>query len=198
MRVAFDAQLAIGTATGIGEYQRGLASALRASGIDVAELRLARLDPWRFDRRVLWDQVVLPMQAARSRAELLHCTSGTMPCISTLPVVVTVHDVAWLRVQAHTKFYARAYFGGLMTRLYARAARVIVDSDFTRTELLELSGVDSERVAVVYPGVADDIISLARQPERERAVLLAVGTVERRKNLLVAIRALASMRTGSA
>ena len=191
MRVAFDAQLAVGTATGIGEYQRGLASALRSISVDLAELRCTPLDPWRFDRRVFWDQVLLPLQAARSGAQLMHCTSGTMPGLSSLPIVVTVHDVAWLRVQAHTKSYARAYFGKVMVGLYARAARVIVDSAFTRAELLALSGVDAARVDVVYPGVAEDIITLVREPDRASPLLLVVGTVERRKNLLVAIRALA-------
>ena len=116
-----------------------------------------------------------------------------MPVLASLPTVVTVHDVAWLRVQAHTKAYARAYFGALMTRLYRRAARVIVDSAFTRDELLALSRVKPEGVDVVYPGVAEDIMTLVREPDRERPLLLAVGTVERRKNLLVAIRALPSI-----
>jgi len=58
MRVALDAQLTVGTATGIGEYVRGLTCALRARELDLVALREERLNPWRFDRRVLWDQFV--------------------------------------------------------------------------------------------------------------------------------------------
>ncbi len=111
MIVALDTQLAVGTATGAGVYQRDLAAALREAGAAVRELSAPWLDPWRFDRRVLWDQVLLPLQAARSGAKILHAAGGTMPLGCTLPTVVTVHDLAWLRVQSHTRAYARIYFG---------------------------------------------------------------------------------------
>ena len=51
MKVALDAQLTIGNATGIGEYVRGLTAALRRRGVDFVELCDPALDPWRFDRR---------------------------------------------------------------------------------------------------------------------------------------------------
>ena len=98
MRVALDAQLALGTATGIGEYVTGLAQALRRRGADISLLQCPRLDPWRFDRRVLWDQVLLPIAAHRARPDVLHCASGTMPALAPRATVVTVHDMAWLRV----------------------------------------------------------------------------------------------------
>ena len=189
MIVALDMQLALGTATGIGEYARGLAGALRAGGVDVIELAEPKLDPWRFDRRVLWDQVLLPARARASGADLLHCASGTMPLRLPMPAVVTVHDVAWLKVQSHTRAYARLYFGRFALSRYARAAAIAVDSEFSKRELLDVLDVPETRVHVVYPGVAADFCSLERRPVRQ-AVVLVPGTVERRKNLEVLIRAL--------
>ena len=191
MRVALDTQLAVGTATGIGVYQRDLARALIAAGTDVRALQWPALDPWRFDRRVLWDQVVLPVLAARSGADVLHAASGTLPLACTLPTVVTVHDMAWLRVQAHTRAYARAYFGTLMKRLYRGAAAVITDSAFARDEFLELAGSRGD-VHVVYPGVDERFTAIVRRP-RARPLALVVGTVERRKNLVRAIETLAEV-----
>jgi glycosyltransferase involved in cell wall biosynthesis len=191
VKVALDAQLAVGTATGIGVYQRDLARALAAAGTDVRALQFPALDPWRFDRRVLWDQVLLPALAARSGARLLHAASGTMPLVRTLPTVVTVHDMAWLRVQAHTRAYARAYFGGLMKRLYRGAAAVITDSAFARDEFLTLAGARSD-VHVVYPGVDARFAAIERRPQA-RPLALVVGTVERRKNLVRAIETLAAV-----
>ena len=192
MRVALDAQLAVGTATGIGEYERGLALALREAGIDVVPLSRPDFDPWRFDRRVVWDQVMLPLAARAARADLLHCASGTMPVLRTLPAVVTVHDVAWLRVQQHTRPYARAYFGALAIRQYRSARRVLVDSAFSGRELAELANVPPARIDVVYPGVSGDVARLVRKPDREPFILVA-GTVEARKNLAVVIRALPAL-----
>jgi glycosyltransferase involved in cell wall biosynthesis len=191
VRIALDAQLAVGTATGIGVYQRDLARALVAAGTDVRPLQFAALDPWRFDRRVVWDQALLPLLAARSGADLLHAASGTLPAVRILPTVVTVHDMAWLRVQSHTRGYARAYFGGLMKRLYRSAAAVITDSAFARDEFLALVGARSD-VQVVYPGVDERFAALERRP-RDRPFALVAGTVERRKNLLRAIELLAAV-----
>jgi glycosyltransferase involved in cell wall biosynthesis len=184
MKVALDAQLTIGTATGIGEYVRGLAEALRLDGVvDVVELSDPRLNPWRFDRRVLWDQFLLPRRARAARADLLHCASGTVPLRASLPLVATVHDVAWLRVQAHARAYARYYFGRFSIDRYRGVAQIAVDSNFSRSELLRvLDGYDPGRVHVVYPGVDGDFCRLVRG-DGDRRTILVVGTVERRKNL---------------
>ncbi|MEO7039989.1 MAG: glycosyltransferase family 1 protein [Candidatus Elarobacter sp.] len=191
MIVALDTQLAVGTATGIGVYQRDLALALRAANVDVRTLCAPQVDPWRFDRRVLWDQVLLPLAAARSGAALLHASAGTMPFVRTLPIVVTVHDVAWLRVQSHTRPYARAYFGELQARAYRRAAAIVCDSHFSAAEYCEL--VDPKaRPDVVHPGVDRRFAGLARSPD-EAPFALVTGTVEARKNLLVLIDALPAL-----
>ena len=185
MIVALDTQLATGTATGIGVYARDLRDALRARGVDVRALSLPALDPWRFDRRVLWDQVLLPAALARSGATVFHATSGTLPFARALPTVVTGHDMAWLRVQQHTRAYARAYFGTLMKRAYRSAALVVVDSEFSQTEYAELSG-DARPATVVYPGVDARLSIIERRPDA-RPFALVTGTVEARKNLVRAL-----------
>ena len=189
MRVAFDAQLTVGTATGIGTYQRELAAALTAAGLDIVMLANAGLDPWRFDRRVLWDQIMLPAQTARSGAALLHATAGTLPLLRTMPAVVTIHDLAWLRVQQHTRSYARAYFGALQRRLARGADAIIADSAFTAAEIAELIAPRAP-VHVVHLGVGEERARAARTPRHIAPFALVTGTVERRKNLGAIVEAL--------
>lgn len=189
MKIAFDVQLSVGTSTGIGEYATGLSAALRNRGCDLVELRDRHLDPWRFDRRVLWDQVLLPLRARRSGATLLHCPGGTMPALAPLPVVVTVHDLAWLRVQAHARSYARWYFGRFALSRYAHARAIVADSQFSANELREAMAPRAPLIRVVYPGVAGEFSALARTAG-DRRTILAVGTVEPRKNLALLVRLL--------
>ncbi len=188
MKVALDAQLTVGTATGIGEYVRGLAAALRGR-VELIELCEPALDPWRFDRRVLWDQLLMPMRARACGAQLLHCAAGTVPRFARIPIVVTVHDLAWHEAQAHAPAYARYYFGPFSFGGYRSARRVLADSNFSRNELLRLLDLDPARVEVVYPGVAADFCGIPRGGGDGRTIL-AVGTIEPRKNLAVLIRAL--------
>lgn len=196
MKIALDAQLALGSATGIGEYILGLIPALRNEGFNVTALTNPHFDPWRFDRRVIWDQVLLPQKAIGY--DVLHCAAGTIPLRYRGPIVVTVHDVAWFRTQAHAPWYARYYFGKLALEQYRRAARIIVDSNFSRDELLTIAKLDHTRVSVVYPGVGADFMHVVRRAPsgpQDPVTILAVGTIEPRKNLEVVIRALPALRS---
>src|SRR5437773_1483196 len=72
--------------------------------------------------------------------------------------------------------------------------RVFVNSAFTRGEVVELLGVPEERVVVAHPGIDPRF-----QPDGERADLggpyvLAVGTLEPRKNLPALAAAFALLR----
>jgi glycosyltransferase involved in cell wall biosynthesis len=111
-----------------------------------------------------------------------------MPLLRTLPTVVTVHDLAWLRVQAHTRTYARAYFGALQSRAYRTAAAIVCDSHFSAREYNELLDPNAH-VDVVYPGVDARFAQLPRRPA-ETPFALVTGTVEVRKNLRVLVEAL--------
>jgi glycosyltransferase involved in cell wall biosynthesis len=191
VRVGLDLQLARGTATGIGEYASGLFEALRELGIDAVALRSERFDPWRFDRRAIWDQALLPLAARRARVDLLHCTSGTMPLFAPVPTIVTVHDVAWLRVQSHARGYARAYFGAFSLERYRSARRILVDSAFSRDELRAVApAIDPRSIDVVYPGVSSDFAGVVRVRDDLLPFALVTGTVERRKNFETLVRAL--------
>ncbi len=186
--VALDTQLAVGTATGIGVYERDLAAALRNEGVDVRELRAPRLDPWRFDRRVLWDQVLLPRQAARSGATLLHAASrNDAPAAHAADGRHGARSRLAPRPSAHAS-YARAYFGKLQSRAYKSAAAIICDSPFSANEYHALIDPNAH-IDVVHPGVDPRFATLDRRPE-ETPFALVTGTVEARKNLEVLIEAL--------
>ncbi len=172
-------------------YARDLAAALPGAGIDVRALAAPWLDPWRFDRRVMWDQLLFPALAARGGVDVMHAASGTMPLFASAPIVVTVHDMAWQRVQAHTRGYARAYFGTLMRARYRAAAAVIADSHFAANEVRELVG--RADVEVVYPGVDERFARIVRAPAEEAPFALVVGTVERRKQLVRAVETIAAL-----
>jgi len=144
------------------------------------------------------------MQARRFRiglprdAALYHETNFLPFGEVRLPTVLTAHDASWLRYP-ETHPAARV---SLLRRYFPRALRhvdrVIVVSDFVRTELLDLCEVDPGKIRVVHNGVSPAF--LPRSPEALRAVLarqgllanrylLALGTIEPRKRLSTALRA---------
>ena len=96
-----------------------------------------------------------------------------------MPAVVTVHDVAWLRVQAHARPYARYYFGAFSIDRYRHARRIVVDSEFSRGELLDAaSRLDAGRGGRSSTRASPTITCGWNAGPATVASILAIGTIE--------------------
>src|SRR5207302_8106204 len=96
-------------------------------------------------------------------------------------LVVTVHDLAVLRHPEAFNRWSRAYSPRVVPRVLRAASRVIAVSEFTRRELVELLDVPEEKIRVVPNAVEDEFT--ADGPSAQGEYVLAVGTLEPRKNL---------------
>jgi glycosyltransferase involved in cell wall biosynthesis len=98
-----------------------------------------------------------------------------------VPLVVTVHDLAVLRHPETFNRWTRTYSPHVVPRVLRAARRVIAVSKFTRRELIELLGVPDEKIRVVPNAVGDEFTR--EGPSEGGEYVLAVGTLEPRKNL---------------
>src|SRR5207302_1143239 len=132
-------------------------------------------------RELAWYPFALPQAARRAGVDVLHSPTYRGPVRGGPPLVVTVHDLAVFRHPDAFPRWTRTY-GRLVAPHVVRAARrVIAVSEFTRRELVELLGVPEERIRVV-PNAVDDEFR-PEGPAAEGDYVLAVGTLEPRKNL---------------
>lgn len=186
LRVGVDVSPLVQTQAGTARHVRGLVRALASrAGLDVRPLSFggrSRL------ATVLRDAVWYPFGLARGSEQLdvLHCTTFRGPFRSRAPVVLTVHDLAVLR---HPDAFPRWHRWTARTALEGvrAAAAVVAVSEFTRRETVELLGVPEERVRVVPNGV--DPVFTAEGERADGEYVLAVGTLEPRKNLARAVEA---------
>jgi len=167
---------------GTARYVRGL-----LQGLAVREDVQVREVTWGGDGRltaavrdVAWYPLLLPLQA-RS-LDLLHCTTFRAPLRSTVPVVITVHDLAVVRHPELFTTWTRAYARTLLLPVLRAARAVLAVSEFTKREVTELAGVPDHRVRVAY-NAADPALFRPDGPAAEGDYVLAVGTLEPRKNL---------------
>ena len=187
MRVAIDTTPLVQTRAGTARHVLGLLRELRGRPdldlVGVAAGGTGRLATIRRD--ALW----YPLRLGRvsSQVDVLHCTTFRAPVSPRAPLVVTVHDLALLRhPEAFPQWHRRT--GALALRSAVRVADAIVAvSAFTRDELVDLLRVPVERVRVVPNGV-DPVFSFDG-PAVEGDYVLAVGTLEPRKNLAATVEA---------
>ena len=132
-----------------------------------------------------WYPHVLPHRARG--ADVLHCPSYRGPVRSRTPLVVTVHDLAVFRLPEAFPPWTRTYSRAVVPRV-VRAARIVAAvSEFTASELETVLRVPRERIRVV-PNAAAEAFS-EEGPRESGDYVLAVGTLEPRKNLARAIEA---------
>jgi glycosyltransferase involved in cell wall biosynthesis len=181
MRVGLDVSPLVQTQAGTARYIRGLLAHneyVRLSWGGSARLATAVRDAW-------WYPHGLPHEA-RS-LDVLHCPTFRGPVRSRVPVVVTVHDLAVLRHPETFNQWTRQYSRFAVSRVARAARRLIAVSEFTRGEVVELLGVSADRVTVIPNGVGEPFV--AEGPAAEGDYVLAVGTLEPRKNLAAAQQA---------
>jgi glycosyltransferase involved in cell wall biosynthesis len=150
---------------------------------------------------VAGEQTLLPALAARARVQLLHSLANTAPLWGPFRRVLTVNDLIYARYpDAHAGLRARV-LGTLVPAAVRRSQRVIVISQSTRADLLDLTHVDPARVDVVPLGLGIRAHAAPLPPEEARArydlgsrqVVLTLSAKRPHKNLAGLIDALAAI-----
>ena len=180
MRVAIDVSSLVQTRAGTARYLESLMHELRARD----DVTLTTRAFGRSDRAstLARDAVWYPFLLGREdTADVLHCPTYRGPTRPRVPLVVTVHDLAVFRHPEAFNRWTRAYSPRVVPRVLAAAQRVIAVSEFTRRELIELLRVPDEKIRVVPNAVGDEFTSVGEAEEGD--YVLAVGTLEPRKNL---------------
>jgi glycosyltransferase involved in cell wall biosynthesis len=151
--------------------------------VPVEQLPLAA--PWLYQA---WLRLGHPnVERATGRVDVTHATS-IIPAPTRAPLVVTVHDLAFLHDRSQFTRNGVSVFTRSLELVRRRAALVLCSSTATMDDCAR-SGIDAARLRHVPLGVdpapADDasvarVRALLRLPER---YLLFLGTLEPRKNL---------------
>lgn len=192
---------------GSGTYITNLAHSLRAQGVKVAGIaaRRSHNDPGssavgletmpvryaNLPRPALyesWNRLHSPLaEAILPASDLVHATTWAIPP-TRKPLVVTVHDLAFLRNPEHFTKRGNSYFRKSLQRTIKEAQAVIVPSQATADDCYE-AGIDPERVHVIPHGVSVQEVSASQIDlfrtayGLSRPYVLWTGTREPRKNL---------------
>jgi alpha-1,3-rhamnosyl/mannosyltransferase len=183
MRVGLDVSPLVQTQAGTARYIRGLLAHNEYEQLGFGgPSRLSTIA-----RDALWYPLALPRAARKAKLDVLHCPTFRGPFSSATPVVVTVLDLAVLRhpgtFNQWTRHYSRLAVPGVV-----RAARLVIAiSEFTRSELVDLLRVPEEKIRVIPVAIGPSFTAEGARAEGE--YVLAVGTLEPRKNLASAQQA---------
>ena len=170
----------------------------------------ARLLP-RAARLAWWRSRGVVSQLQSDDVQVYHGLSGELPIglrRAGIKSVVTIHDLIFMRHPEYYHPWDVQIYRWKFRRAIEEADRIIAISECTRRDIAELGGVAEERIDLVYQtcnprfsqtatdsgadsgdsdGMDSSDIAALRLPRR---YMLSVGSIEERKNLLLAVRAL--------
>ena len=214
MRVGLDATPLLGARTGIGRYTQQLLEALAGGDDELVATaftlrgRLERLPGVEVRARPLparglqeaWARSELPpVEWLTGRLDVFHATNFVLPPLRRARGVVTVHDLAFLRM-TQTVSTASARYRTLVPRSLRRASVIVTPSEAVADQVREAYAPTAPVLAVPH-GVGPEWAH-AQPPSPElrsrlglpASYVLFVGTLEPRKDvrtLLAAHRLLA-------
>jgi glycosyltransferase involved in cell wall biosynthesis len=150
------------------------------------------------------EQLSLPLDLTRVRADLFHAPHYVLPVLTPCRSIVTIHDCIHLMFPqylpgrlAHT--YARACFWIAANR----SARVLTVSESSKRDIVRFFSIPEEKIDVIYNAIDDrfshpsDEEQMTRVRERYQLhdrFLLYSGNVKPHKNLERLIDAFARLR----
>src|SRR4051794_39406877 len=208
MRIACHAgQLLQAVPGGIGRYLRKLLGELPAAGVDVFAFAAGER-PTDLPAATDWVDLGAPHGSLRYEcwhrlhrprlhldADVIHATSLAVPPVRDTALVVTVHDIAFLRVPHVTTRRGVSFHRRALRVTRKHADLVLTPSAFTRVELIR-EGFSPEDVQVAPLGVDmpaprndDDLDAALASVGIAPPYVLSVGTVEPRKDLPTLVNA---------
>ncbi len=141
-----------------------------------------------------WEQVVLPR---RLHNTLLFSPSNSGP-LEVANQVVTIHDMVYFDHPETLNRRFVAWFQFLLPRLARRVRRIITVSHFVKERVVATTGIEPDKVVVIPNGVGPRFRPqasarceklIARLAIPTRRYVLALGSIEPRKNLARLLRA---------
>ena len=194
MTIALDATYSIGDElSGVGVYSRELLFGL-ANAHPEAQFRFY-YRPHRYFRS--WAEHLPRNTGRRILAEplgphpagLFHALNQRVPRLPLKRCVVTFHDLFVLSSEYSTPDF-RARFAAQAREAATRADAIIAVSEFTKSQLSALLGVDARKIWVVHHGVRE--LALLQSAPREK-VIFSVGAIQKRKNTARLVEAFESV-----
>lgn len=152
--------------------------------------------------RSLWRIKGIVNDLKRDGVDIYHGLTGELPLglsEAGIKSVVTIHDLIFMRCPEYYNPVDVAIYKWKFRNAIRQANRIIAISECTRRDIMELGEIDDSRIHVVYQS-CDTRFRQQVSPEQKQDVraryslpkryVLFVGTIEERKNALLAAQAL--------
>ena len=222
MKIGIDARFALHQRRGIGNYTLQLIHHL--SDLDTQNEYVLYTDQDDINRVLprksnfvlrkitpasypVWEQVMLPLRAAKDAIDILHCTGNTAPIYldRRIKLISTIHDVMFLKDDSElpksASLYQRAgrfYRKVIVPKTIARLSMVLTVSEFSKRDIMHhIRVIKDDSIKVTHEAASKSYRRLDRANASHKIpqklsirdpYVLTLGALDPRKNTESVIR----------
>ncbi|MBE6262803.1 MAG: glycosyltransferase family 4 protein [Prevotella sp.] len=153
-------------------------------------------------QRDLWRTKGVVKQLKEDGVQLYHGLSGELPAglkAAGIPGVVTIHDLIFLRHPEYYHWWDVEIYRRKFKSTLKEASRIIAISECTKRDILYYGDFPEDKIDVIYQGCSNRFRKSVSEADKNRVkakynlsdnFILNVGSIEARKNVLLAVKAL--------
>lgn len=144
--------------------------------------------------KYLWTMLRLSMEMISQAPDTLFVPAHIIPLIAPSNTITTIMDVGFLRRPEVYPQKELKYHNFGLKQAIKKAKKILTISEFTKKEMIELCGIDPDRIKVIYLGFDTGIFKPINDQEKIKQVLkkykiptdckyfFYVGRLEEKKN----------------
>jgi glycosyltransferase involved in cell wall biosynthesis len=217
MKIGFDAKRAFLNNSGLGNYSRNTLNALNNyfPGNDYVlftpEIKTGLFKNYdEFDVispqspvsrlfKSLWRSFLVSRQLKNNNIDVFHGLSNELPNgthKNRIPSVVTIHDLIFLRFPQFYKSLDRKMYYRKVKYACNSADKIIAISNQTKADIIHYLNINPDKIKIVYQSISTKFFERFDTPYLDskynlpEKFILAVGTLEQRKNQLAILQAI--------
>ena len=154
----------------------------------------------------LREQVTVPRDLRRERADLFHAPHYVLPTLTPCRSVVTIHDCIHLRFPQYLHRLGYTYARASLWMAAHRSNRIVTVSEASKRDILSYFNVPPGKIDVIYNGIderfstpppEEDVARVRERYQLNDPFILYAGNVKPHKNIERTIEAFHLLRRNS-
>ncbi len=139
----------------------------------------------------LWFEWALPYVLRKHQPDVLLSPDGYLSLSSSIPTLLVLHDLAFEHFPEYVPGLVGKYYKHYTPKFARHARRIATVSEYTKQDVVQLYGIQPDKVDVVYNGVKDVYKPLATEAQQAirdqytqgQPFFIYVGSIHPRKNV---------------
>lgn len=166
------------------------------------DIKMKYADSWGKILPSLWRTYGMTNQLKKSNIDIYHGLSNELPANIAgkgIKTVVTIHDLIFLRFPECYPLIDRKIYAHKFRKACINSDRIIAVSECTKKDIVNLFDIPEEKITVIYqgcdpsftiPATEETKIAVRNKYQLPQRYILNVGSIEKRKNALLAVKAM--------